>query len=689
MGRHRVENRLQKMQPPVPTQRRKDIDGLRALAIIMVVSMHVGLVNIHGGVDVSFVLSGFLNTFILFKEIERIGTAEAESGQVKTHRKVFLHFVARRFRRLVPGAALVIGLTLLFVWKFTPLQFRAVATDASLAAISGLNWRLVSEGTDYFAANGTQTPFQHYWSLCIEEQFYLLLAPVLMITALIGRKLFRSHRVVTVVVMAAVVGWSFYECIHLTAVNQPLAYFGSYTRVWELAAGALLGLSVSQLSRMNHVFAAVLSWAGLAGIVVSGMLITNETPLPGYAVLGPVVGALMVIAGGCAGPKYGPVVILGHWAPKIIADNSYALYLTHWPVLLLWEPVVGYHVTTVSDKLRVIAVSFVLAVLIYYPFMKRIQLSKALIHRPHFNLAGFGGATASVAGVALMAALWAPLNIPTATAAAQAKATGTDAVYQAVDLQQLPNNVQPSLATAHSDKAYADCIADLDIKHFKLNKDCIVGAPASKRTVVLFGDSHAWQWASAFDVIGKRQNFRVVLAVKSGCSPEAYTIQNPYFNREYTECDLWRGSALRAIASMKPDAVIVTGRVRRETTHVGVEDTFDKLKATGATLVYMTDTPYPGIDVPNCLASVHKKVSDCATKAKDALQFPDFRAMEASVAKRHGARIINVEPVFCANDVCPVVIGGKIAYFDNSHVTATYSRSLATWLNPKIKAALK
>lgn len=670
---------LHKRLPETPSlsSYRDDIAGLRALAIMMVVSMHIGLLDIHGGVDVSFVLSGFLNTLILFREIDRTGHINVRG------------FLARRVRRLVPGAVVVIGLTLLLVWKFTPLQFKSVATDASLAAIGGLNWRLVEEGTDYFAASSNQTPLQHYWSLGVEEQFYLLLPFVLMCMAWIGRKLFRSNRTVTVFVMAAVVGGSFYECVRLTSVNQPLAYFGSYTRVWELGAGALLALCATQLSRINHVFAAALSWAGLAVILWGGFVIA-DLPLPGYGVLVPVVGALMVIAGGCAAPKYGPAAVCGHWSVKIVADNSYAWYLTHWPVLLLWEPITGSAVNGWSDQLRVMAVSFLCAVLIYYPLMKRLQFSKKLVHRPHFNLASFGGVTASVAGVALAAAVWAPLNIPTATAADQAPRTvNASVVKDAIDLEELPANVQPSLGDAPKDMAYADCIVDLDIKRFKPNKDCVVGNATSKHTVVLFGDSHAWQWASAFDEVGKLQDFRVVLVTKSGCSPEVYSIQNPYFKRKYTECDLWRNSALRAIDTMNPETIVVTGRVRQETTLSGAEHAFSKLKATGAKLVYMTDAPYPGVNVPNCLAANQKNVAKCSRKVNEAIQFPEFRLLERSVAEKYGAKVIDVLPAFCAQQVCPAVIGNRVVYFDDSHMTATYARSLAPWLNKELKAALQ
>lgn len=194
MPRHRTSavetERLRKYRP--------DIQGLRAVAIVMVVSMHCGILDIHGGVDVSFVLSGFLIGGQLFAEIDKTGKVSLTK------------FWARRFRRLAPPMALVIVGTAVLAWMYgSPLRFRAYIEDGLSASLSFLNWRLVENGTDYFANDGSQSPYQHFWSLGIEEQFYVAAPIVLVVIVWISRKIFRNRALVALFLIAVIAG-SFY-----------------------------------------------------------------------------------------------------------------------------------------------------------------------------------------------------------------------------------------------------------------------------------------------------------------------------------------------------------------------------------------------------------------------------------------------------------------------------------------------
>ncbi|CAM5371456.1 Acyltransferase OS=Streptomyces glaucescens OX=1907 GN=SGLAU_02060 PE=4 SV=1 [Streptomyces glaucescens] len=271
MTRHRASaaqnERLRKYRP--------DIQGLRAVAIMMVVSMHCGILDIHGGVDVSFVLSGFLIGSQLLAEIDKTGKVSLSK------------FWARRFRRLAPGTAITVIATAVLSWIFvSPFRFREYMSDGLAASLSVINWRLAENGTDYFANDGSQSPYQHFWSLGIEEQFYVVAPLVLVALVWLSRTLFRN-RVLLALFLVAVVAGSFYVGYTTTTTNQPLAYFSTHTRIWELAFGVLLALNAPLLSRMNTALATVLTWLGLATTLVTAMLITEHTPLPGYAVAGP------------------------------------------------------------------------------------------------------------------------------------------------------------------------------------------------------------------------------------------------------------------------------------------------------------------------------------------------------------------------------------------------------------------
>ncbi|MFI6405311.1 acyltransferase family protein [Streptomyces sp. NPDC050548] len=655
---------------------RPDIQGLRAVAIMMVVSMHCGILDIHGGVDVSFVLSGFLIGGQLFAELDRTGKVSLTK------------FWARRFRRLTPPMALVIVATAILAWLYgSPLRFRTYMEDGLSASLSFLNWRLVENGTDYFANDGSQTPYQHFWSLGIEEQFYLAAPIVLFVMVWISRKIFRNRALVALFLMAVIAG-SFYLGWSKTSENQPLAYFSTQTRIWEITCGVLLALAASFVSRMNRGVAAVISWLGLGTVLVTAMLISSTTPLPGYAVSGPVVGAVMVIAGGCANPRFGVERLLDNPVLDFVGNVSYGWYLTHWPLLVLW-PSITDRDFTFEERMRVVVLSFLMAVLLHYAVERKFKKNTSLLDRPWKGVFTGGFTTAGTAGAMVLATL-IPLNLATSSASSTVAAgyTDTSSVEKSAAVKELSATAQGALEKAPKDLATRGCIDNFDVKKFVMRDQCVAGDPKGAKTLVLMGDSHAWQWNDLYDVIGKELGVRVVTMAKGGCSPQTYRITNPQLAREYTECDSWRQSAFAELKKIHPDVVVIADRARGEANRAGAETSFKVLKETGAELVYMTDTPEPGQNVPDCLATHIDSITLCNRKQWQALEYTQIRAMEQEVAKKYGADIIDTTSAFCAADVCPAVIGDRIVYFDNSHITSSYSKTLKPFLEPALKEIL-
>jgi peptidoglycan/LPS O-acetylase OafA/YrhL len=656
---------------------RRDAQGLRAIAIIMVVLWHTGILNIHDGVVVSFVLSGYLIGRQLFREI-------GETGKVSLGK-----FWARRMRRLVPGMAIVVTVTIVFSWLFaSPLRFRGYVSDGFSSAFSLLNWKLAENGTDYFANNGTQTPYQHFWSLSIEEQFYLVAPLLLVAVAWLSRKLFKN-RALVVAALVSIIAGSFCLSIIQTQSDQPLAYFGTHTRAWELAVGLLLALGAEWLSRMNLAVAAIMTWVGLVLMIGTGMLITDHTALPGYADAGPVLGAAMVLAGGCANPRFGAEWLLKRKPFDVIANVSYGWYLWHWPLLILWPNIFGHEITY-SDRFRIAFFSFLMASAMHYAIEKKIRANKAFIVVPRRGIVLGGSlttATAAFMGIALIV----PLNLApatTTTAAPTTSVVGLDSVKQAAFQKDLPGNVQPALVDAPKDIANFGCIDQLEDKTFTLRSGCVIGDLKAERTIVVLGDSHAWQWGDAFNELGIRLKVKVVTITKSGCSAEDYNIRNDQLGRSYSECSEWRTSALSTIEKLHPEVIVVTSRSRREATKEGAETTFAQLQALGSKLIYMTDTPHPGVNIPDCLVLHTNDVAACNRPATDVVEFPEQRAMEREVAVAHGAVVMDVLPAFCTSATCPPVIGDRITYFDDSHVTASYALALAPFLEPALRVAL-
>src|SRR5215207_8385412 len=295
---------------------RADVEGLRAAAVVAVVAYHAGLGGVGGGfvgVDVFYVLSGFLITGLLWEELD--GTGRLRLGA----------FYARRARRLLPAAALVLVVTLVAsaVW-LSPLQVPVVARDAAAAALYVANYRFAAQRTDYLA-DASPSPLQHYWSLGVEEQFYLLWPLLLLVVFLAAR---RGRRSATRAAGAA--------------VSQPWAFFSLPTRAWELAAGGLVALAASRLARLPGLAAATLGWLGLEAILWSITRFGPSTPFPGAAALFPVAGTAAVLAAGCAAPRLGPDLVLRRWPLQLGGRLSYAWYLWHWPLLVLAPAVVGH-----------------------------------------------------------------------------------------------------------------------------------------------------------------------------------------------------------------------------------------------------------------------------------------------------------------------------------------------------------
>ncbi|MFE4962173.1 SGNH hydrolase domain-containing protein [Streptomyces sp. NPDC056660] len=200
--------------------------------------------------------------------------------------------------------------------------------------------------------------------------------------------------------------------------------------------------------------------------------------------------------------------------------------------------------------------------------------------------------------------------------------------------------------------------------------------------------SHAYQWGNAFNALGLKLHVRVVTVIKSGCSPEVYKITREDLGREYTECPAWRKTALAYIKKLKPDVIVVANRVQYTTVRAGAEDTFKKLKAMGSDLVYLADTPKPTFNIPDCLAENSANPAECTLKSETAVDLPDFRKLEREVAEQYGATVINPLPALCADGYCPAVIGGHVVYWDNSHMSGGYAKSLEPFLEPTFRKVL-
>jgi peptidoglycan/LPS O-acetylase OafA/YrhL len=667
---------------------RRDIQGLRAVAVLLVVASHAGLPLLAGGyvgVDVFFVISGFLITTLLVREHRLY-------GRISLRR-----FYARRAARLLPASTLVVVATLAGAWLWLPpLRTAGYGYDALSGAAQVINMRLAVIATDYFADTAA-SPLQHFWSLAVEEQFYLLW-PLLILTV---RGVFRCGTRTLTVVLAVLCAVSLaYSAYELTR-DAPWAYFGLPSRIWELGAGALLALAAARLARLPRRLARALRWGGLVAIAIAAVGFNDGTPFPGLAALPPVLGAVAVIAAGCA-PTGGAGYLLGAPSMQVIGRLSYAWYLWHWPLLVIVPAALGRdRAELAGSPLEVLtgvalgAAALLLAFVTYH-----------CVEKPARRWAAHGlflGSllTATTAAVAVLAIVWppaVPVGPPAADtrallrAAADPQAELTRLISAADGVRRVPAGLRPALRDAANDVV----LPQTDGCHLSLGSGvrhpaCTYGPPTATRTVVLFGDSHALQWFPAVAEIAQRHGWRLISLTRSSCSPAAMPVYNPRLKRPYVECDLWRQWALNRIRALRADLVVIASKSEYPAMSGGPVPALERrwplawgalfgaLRVAAARVVLMADTPLMDRNPLDCLTAHGTDITACDEEVGDTQRHPEWRAGMRYAARRSGVPVLDPTPWLCSLR-CPLVVGDLLVYRDTNHLTSAYAESLSPLL---------
>lgn len=662
-----------------PRDFRPDIEGLRAVAVAAVVFFHSGLAVGGGyiGVDVFFVISGYLITQHLFGEVNR-------TGRISVAR-----FYARRVRRILPAATVVIVATLLvaFIWA-PPLEIHSYGLDAICAALFCINIRIAESGANYFA-NPAPSPFQQYWSLSVEEQFYLLWPLLLFGLAAVRRRLSRQGTIT--VFLLAVIAVSLYLSATLTTSSPVWAYFGLQTRAWELALGAIVAVNVETIGRVLRPVAGIVSWVGLAAIAGAALFFTSTTPYPGLPVALPVGGAALVIAAGLAAHRRGAESVLGLAPVQYVGRISYSWYLWHWPVFILLPFVLG-HVATRTDMWAALIGSFLLAAASYAWVEQPIRKNQSLVARPRRGLV----LGASLIGVSLLCAVLVMALVvipggegstPSAPVSDAAVMAGSPTAYLldvagGTRVDALPPHLSPPLADAPADDAGLACLNDTPASAPPPQDTCVLGDVHASRTVVLYGDSHAWQWMGPLAAIAETRHWKLLTYTKASCPAEDNQAASAY--QGYIDCAPWRQAVFQRLSLLRPALVVMSSDTQGYSTPQTMAKTISLLRADGSRVVWLEDSPTPGFNIPDCLSKYPSDVQRCSYRPASGLFAARLRAALNQAAARAGAMLVDPMPWLCTPTVCPPVIGNSVAYFDQSHVSYTYARSLA----PELSAAL-
>ncbi|MFC8700234.1 acyltransferase family protein [Streptomyces parvus] len=657
---------------------RPDIEGLRAVAVLAVLAFHAQIPGTAGGfvgVDVFFVISGYLITGLLVREA--ITTGRIRLGD----------FFSRRARRLLPSAAVVLAaVAAAGAWLTVPLLRTDLEHDVLAAALSVANWRFVSQQTDYLAAGHDQSPLLHFWSLAVEEQFYLVWAPLLAVIVLTAARAVRRGRAVRAVVALVTAGAavaSFALSLHWTRDSVSLAYLGTPSRVWQFTVGALLALLPWHLLRGPRPLRLVCGWAGAAAIVWCVVSYDASTPYPGYAAIVPTLGAAAVILAAIPGRgerdaqgAYGVGRLLAGRAPRAVGRLSYTLYLWHWPVLVLAEARLGALGWPARTAWTLAAVLPALATMRWVE--QPLRRSRTVSELPRRGLAVGVSAVILPVVLALVVGtttlrLLGPATPVDVGSLPPGAATGPSLLSRADGSVLADGPVVPGPAQARGDfPPDAGCQVAPTVTS---SPPCLFGAVDSPDRMVLLGDSHAGQWFSPLLALASRRGWAFQELVKQGCPLPELTVKSPQLGRVYRECDTWRDDALDRLRTGPRPRLIVIASLNRYTADPELlttawEKTLKRLRATGAPVVYVEGTPVPGTDIPACVSGAPDETAACAFGRAEALP-PDPLARRIAAGAVPGVRSVGVNAVLCPGEgpTCPAARDRILLYRDDTHLT--------------------
>ncbi|MBV1780792.1 acyltransferase [Paeniglutamicibacter sp. ABSL32-1] len=670
---------------------RGDIQGLRAIAVSLVVVYHLWPQRLTGGfigVDVFFVISGFLITSHLMKRPPKSWSD-------------LVAFWMRRVKRLLPASFLVLGATLAAIPLFAPVTvWKDWASQIVASTFYVQNWRLASTSVDYLAADNAVSAVQHFWSLSVEEQFYLFWPVIIAALVALAVMLRKNTGVVVATGIALIVVASLVFSSISTVTDPGIAYFSTITRAWELAVGALAAVlpAASTMLRRSR-FNAFLAWIGLLAIAYAGVTYSGATPFPGYAAALPVLGTALVIWAN-ASHAHSPNGLLGHSVSRFLGDHSYSIYLWHWPLIVFLPFYSGE--LGLLDKAAILAATIVLSMItkryVEDRFRARLDTGRILT-----------GGRFLLAGTVILGLLGAVMvnagssneetgdKLATEIQRVQAE-VGVECFGAAAMVNSCANTgaspMVPSPAAAKNDKsqAYADdCWSNGDYSERPV---CTYGD--GKIQVALTGNSHAGQWLPALTEIADRRGWTITTYIASICAPSDAPIALDS-QAKADGCLEYGRWVKEQTAGGKFDLIITSNRQGLPVQGYEMKNTEKPAKAgyasyladwesAKAPIVVIRDSPYPGNtvkNVPDCLATSKAAMNDCSGTPKSWKSL-DPLASAAEESDFPYVSTLDMTEYFCNEDTCPAVIGSVVPYFDASHLTATFARSITDPLEKRI-----
>jgi peptidoglycan/LPS O-acetylase OafA/YrhL len=642
--------------------RRADIQGLRAVSVILVVAYHAGLPGFAGGylgVDIFFVISGYVITLTLLRQHQSRG------------RISLVQFSLGRVRRLVPTTLVVVASTLAALWLLAPRASLGEARIQAVAAIFGVeNLRFAAAGVNYLA-DESPAPFLHFWSLGIEEQFYLAwpLLLLLLLTVADGRR-----RALPVVVVSILCVLSFALAVTLTEEFAPWSFYLPVTRAWELGAGCLLALATRKTSKRESRRSLLGGWLGVVGILTAVALMGSSTPHPSWPTLVPVAAAVLILFGasnrrGSAGR------ILSSPVLTAVGDRSYSLYLWHWPALVV--PVIALGRPASPTE---VVLSLLVAVALSECTFRWVERRKQTVTSRSRQRGMMPSTARTLLGTGAAAA--ATLLIAGTVGATPVTATASSPVPWSEVTPDL-SEISGSIPRVYADGCHLE-------KRETTAGACRYGPADANFEVVLLGDSHAAQWFSPLEEVVTERGGALTSLTKSACPVVDLDIRDTTLQRPYDECVTWRDDVVRRSIALAPDLIVLSAAGPGYRDEVRTDGTFDRVWADSyartieqlrealpnSAVVVLGETPRWPVAPVLCATAPLSAAQDCSAPVSE-LSDEHLASAEEEAVEQAGGSYVATVPWLC-DDRCTPVVEGTFAYRDTSHVTDAMARRLAS-----------
>lgn len=654
----------------VPEKRfRPEIEGLRTIATLLIAIYHIWLGKVSGGVDIFFVLSGFLITMSLLSRLEKTGKLQ------------FWDHILRLLKRLFPLAFTVIIFTTFLSFIFLPkVQWEQVISHMFASTFYFENWRLSLDSVDYLAKDYAASPFQHFWSMSVQGQFYLIWPCILFIAYLLAQKFFKTPvRKTLLVVLSICFILSISYSIYMTAANQPWAYFDTFARLWEFCLGGIFALVLPYL-HLNNWFSTIIGWLGLLIVCLTGVLIPVSKLFPGYIALLPIVSALLIILASEKQSRFGvnrllslkPFLVFGHF--------TYGFYLWHWPLLIFYKTYFDIATVSITAGIIILFVTFILSFtstkLIEAPIRKiDLQQSKKKLVSVIFGM---------LIAIVLTNVMFHNFTEQSSIQLDENKIENYPGALVFYENREAPKGIEyiPSLVTVKEDLP-----SFYDEKSCFTNSEtitkCSFGATENPDyTIALVGGSHSGHWFPPLEQLAHELNFQIDVFIHDGCR-----FTNDDFRGQMTpECLIWNENLIDILKENPPDLVFTTSTVHRYNfVPKGYIGQWKQLE--GVTQIFaVRDNPRMPMDIPTCLENENDP-SRCSISRKIALS--EVLPWENTEGIPSNVTFADLSDNFCDENRCYGVIGNIIVYRDQHHITAEFAKTLAPALRKPLAEALE